>query len=44
MADAAYWVLINTSRELAGCNFLDEKMLRAAGRTHFGEYAVFAGG
>jgi citronellol/citronellal dehydrogenase len=43
MADAAYWILTQASREVSGRSFLDEEVLRAAGRTDFSDYAVNAG-
>jgi len=42
MADAAYWILTQDSREISGCSFLDEEVLRAAGHTDFAGYAVNA--
>lgn len=43
MADAAYWILTQASREVSGRSFLDEEVLRAVGRTNFSDYAVNAG-
>lgn len=43
MADAAYWILTQDSREVTGRSFLDEEVLRAAGREDFSDYAVNPG-
>ena len=40
MADAAYWILTQDAREVSGRSFLDEDVLRSAGRRDFCEYAV----
>ncbi|HSV84759.1 MAG TPA: NAD(P)-dependent oxidoreductase [Ramlibacter sp.] len=40
MADAAYWILTQDSRQVSGISFLDEEVLRRAGRTDFSGYAV----
>jgi citronellol/citronellal dehydrogenase len=40
MADAAYWILTQDSRETSGRSFLDEEVLRSCGRTEFADYAV----
>jgi citronellol/citronellal dehydrogenase len=43
MADAAHAILTSPSRETTGNFFLDEEVLRAAGVTDFGRYAVTPG-
>jgi citronellol/citronellal dehydrogenase len=43
MADAAYWILTQDSRQVSARSFLDEEVLRAAGRTDFSDYAVNPG-
>ncbi|MBL0140527.1 MAG: NAD(P)-dependent oxidoreductase [Betaproteobacteria bacterium] len=43
MADAAHAILTSNSRETTGNFFLDEDVLRAAGVTDFGRYAVTPG-
>jgi len=43
MADAAYWILTQDSRQVSGRNFIDEAVLRAAGRADFDAYAVNPG-
>jgi citronellol/citronellal dehydrogenase len=40
MADAAYWILTQDSRQVSGFSFLDEEVLRRAGRADFSGYAV----
>jgi citronellol/citronellal dehydrogenase len=40
MADAAHWVLSQPSRECSGNFFIDEDVLRKAGITDFGKYAM----
>lgn len=40
MADAAYWILTQDSRQLSGFSFLDEEVLRRAGQAEFSGYAV----
>ena len=40
MADAAHWVLTQPSRSCTGNFFIDEDVLRRAGVTDFGRYAV----
>jgi citronellol/citronellal dehydrogenase len=40
MADAAYWILTQDSRAVSGHSFLDEEVLRSAGRSDFSGYAV----
>jgi citronellol/citronellal dehydrogenase len=39
MADAAYWMLTQTSREYTGHFAIDEDVLRAAGVTDLDQYA-----
>ncbi len=43
VADAAYRILTRASRECSGNFFVDEDVLRAAGLTDFGQYAVASG-
>jgi citronellol/citronellal dehydrogenase len=43
MADAAHHVLTRNSRACSGNFFVDEEVLRSAGMTDFGQYAVAAG-
>jgi len=43
MADAAYEILTRDSRQCSGNFFLDENVLRAAGKKDFNEYQVQAG-
>jgi citronellol/citronellal dehydrogenase len=39
MADAAYWILTQKSRQCSGNYFLDETVLRDSGVTEFEDYA-----
>ena len=43
VADAAHWILSQDPRGTTGHFFLDEKVLRMAGKTEFGPYAVEPG-
>lgn len=43
MADAAYWILTQPSREVSGRFLLDEQVLRNAGVTDFDQYLVYPG-
>jgi len=43
MADAAWWILTQPSRECTGNFFVDEEVLRGAGVTDFSGYAVTPG-
>jgi len=43
VADAAYQILMRNSRECSGNFFIDEEVLRMAGVTDFGQYAVTPG-
>ncbi|MDB5873371.1 MAG: short-chain dehydrogenase/reductase [Ramlibacter sp.] len=43
MADAAYWILTQDSRQVSGRSFLDEEVLRGAGQADFTVYAVNPG-
>jgi len=40
MADAAYWILTQDSRQVTGRSFLDEDVLRKAGVTDFSGYTM----
>ena len=40
MADAAYWIVTQDSRKVSGNSYVDEQVLRGAGCTDFGVYAV----
>jgi citronellol/citronellal dehydrogenase len=43
MADAAYWILTQDSREVTGHSFLDEEVLRRSGVTTFECYQAVPG-
>jgi citronellol/citronellal dehydrogenase len=43
MADAAYWILTQPSRECTGNFFVDESVLRNSGVTDFDKYAYAPG-
>ncbi len=43
VADAAHWILTQDSRRCSGNFFIDEAVLRAAGRDDFDDYAVSRG-
>jgi citronellol/citronellal dehydrogenase len=44
MAEAAYWILTQDSRQFSGQSFIDEEVLRGAGVTDFERYAAQSGG